>query len=287
MRASPVALAILLASASAAAAPCHWAPDDGWDPLVFRGRSVFLRRSYVCPGPARGTLAVELRAGHGKKVVSVKTDSRDITPYARWDRTFYLSENVAPSQYCKVADPADKNARLMRAANRVDLVTMVPVTVQAVIIGSGDLKPLSGSLDVQAWCTACDHYRSWETSLRIKKGRSGVSRVEAGVRLVGEVEKEWFSCARPLSTLQIRYFVAADRKAAEAALRPNLVQDGLEKKFRPDPRHEGKLLLDEALPLKQLCRVPGAAVVAWEADGAGELQRISGGGRTVLGLKCR
>ena len=142
--------------------------------------------------------------------------------------------------------------------------------VSVELIGSGNLKPLSGTFGPFAvQCPRCRQPSSDSMSMAVRNAHGRFTR--GAKTLLTEVwfDKDWHRCAREGSTLELRFFAADSDREVEKATEPVLVIPGFEKS------HHARV----KFPKKKLCR---ARRVGYEFVGTGEMKMAQSEGMQVL-----
>ncbi len=271
--------------AAQAAPVCAWADDPTAPAFDTPGRSALYHRGFTCTGAAQGSYTLRFDAIFAGQKRTIHTDKGNLKPWGRWPRSTPVQASLAPSQICDFPVPPGAATTLTTGYTGLDLEPSVPVAVEAVFDGQGDLAGLGRTERVTVHCPACPNLAD-VGEMGLYAGRAMADRVAPGVRVQAAAKGEWYACARQGATLSVRYFAAADTQTAERAIRPTFEQTGLEKQFRV---RGAEAILDVPVPVDTVCRKAGPAVrtVAVEVVGTGLLGELGGGGRSYLDLKCR
>jgi hypothetical protein len=273
------ALAVAIPWQAQAGEPCTW-KDPGKPPRLFLRDGVVVLRSYyasawaACAARPNDKVRVQWFAGKDIAGTPVRTEELGLDRSTR-EPSHKLEARLFPGAVCDGRAPQPGAQRkLTGVPGEERLSELVPVHVS--ISAGGSLAPLaqpSATIDVP--CPACGtHYRG-SLSARIEQGGE--------LTLEGELEATWFECAKQEATLALLAFAGRSEGDVMLAIRPNLVLADLEKSF---VRRGDKYVLHKTVPKARLC-AGGAHTWSFEFWGRGELQRASGGGRTIYSIDCK
>ncbi len=282
LRSTPLiaaALAVAIPWQVQAGEPCVW-KDPGKPPRLFLRDRVVVFRSYyasgwvACAARPNDKVRVQWFAGKGPLGTPIKTEELGLDRSTR-EPSHKLEARLFPNAVCDGRTPQPSAERkLTGVPGEERLSELVPVRVS--ISAAGSLAPLaqqSAAIDVP--CPACGtQYRG---SLTTRLERDGTLTVK------GELEASWFECVKQGATLALLAFAGRSEADVRVAIRPDLVLSDLEKSF---VRIGDKYVLHKTLPKARLC-AGDARVWSFEFWGRGELQRASGGGRTIYSLGCK
>jgi len=279
MRATCFVISMLAASA-AEAGTCRWQDSQGWPALTRKDSVVYFLRTWVCSADASGTLEVKLYAINGKKKTELQSEKSEVKPRGKWDQKKKVTVRAFPygsSAMCK-NQPKGKIKRVSRIYDH-ELHAAYAVKVRAEVKGTGDMKSLTMTEEIETYCRLCERAGS---SLSIKWGRAGASAIDKKAVYILSVDKAKFTCLKPGATLELRYFVGDDKKKLGHAIQPAMVEKGLERKFKLS---KGKMVFEGKPPIAKLCRF-GKGYVGLELGGRGELRHIDTN-RRILPLRCK
>ncbi|MEO8183523.1 MAG: hypothetical protein ABI895_32215 [Deltaproteobacteria bacterium] len=282
LRSTPLiaaALAVAIPWHAQASEPCAW-KDTGKPPRLFlRDRVVFFRSYYAsgwaaCAARPNDKVRVQWFAGKGSGGTPIRTEELGLDRSTR-EPSHKLEARLFPNAICDGRAPQPGAQRkLTGVPGEERLSELVPVQVS--ISAGGSLAPLaqqSAAIDVP--CPACGTQYRGSLSARVEQ--------DGTLTLKGELEATWFECVKQGATLALRAFAGRSEADAQLAIRPDLVLADLEKSF---VRKGDKYVLHKTLPKARLC-AGDAHVWSFEFWGRGELQRASGGGRTIYSMQCK
>ncbi len=243
-----VALGVVLgAAAPAEAQECVW--KDPTTPLALKeGDPPLLtakwdREWFKCAKKAGGTLTAQLLAGAPGKLEVVKEEKVNGQNMGVW-----------LSGVCQ-REPK-------------------PTRQQVRLVGTGPMARLSWEgPESDIFCPRC----TWAGDDNMLVVHTAGFATEPGqVTFEGKLDERWFACAKPGSTLEMRFYLAATAVEARELTKPTFVVRGLEASHR----------FKKKFPKASLCAEKGA-FLGYQLFGTGEMQRVNGAGRSVLADPCR
>ena len=143
---------------------------------------------------------------------------------------------------------------------------------QAKIVGTGAMEKLSFTSELlKIHCARCQ-FAGDDNSMVMHM--QGFLTTPGNATIQGNVNEEWWKCAKEGSTVEMRFFPAATRKEAQEATDPKFVVKGLE----AAPKYK------KAFPLSQLCAA-SPKFIGFELFATGEMVDLNGN-RAVMEAKC-
>jgi len=247
MRLLALSVVMLSVAGSALAQECPW-KEPSQPPTLKDGDAMLLtakwdRDWFRCAKKAGGTLTAQLLAGAPGKLALVKEEK-----VTGQNMTVWLS------RACEV-EPK-------------------PTRKQVKLVGTGAMERLSWeSPEAEVFCPRCQ-WAGDDNMLVVHT--SGFTTEPGQVTFEGKLDEGWFACAKPGSTLEMRFFLAGSRAEVQAMTKPTFVVRGLEEKAR----------FKKKFPKASLCAEKGA-FLGYELFGTGEMARVNSTGRSFAADPCR